>query len=283
MGKRNYWIKLQKRFFDEKEIKKLRKIAGGDTFTIIYLKMLLLSLEENGYIYFEGVEETFISELALELDEDTENVALTIAFLQNHKLLELVNNSDCFMTQTPELVGSECDSARRVRKHRKSLALQSNNHVTLCNGDVTLCNTEKEKEREFRERVVDVDVDVDAETCANDNNGINIIHIENLCGRLSSIGQLELLEFAEKLPSDLIMYAVDIMQDNNKCSWAYLRSVLNNCVINNITAKEQLLAKEKEFRERKQQYKQAVKPERKVMSEEEEREFIEKIKRGEYT
>lgn len=38
---------LLKIFFKSKEMKLLRKIAGGDTHTIIYLKMMLISLEDG--------------------------------------------------------------------------------------------------------------------------------------------------------------------------------------------------------------------------------------------
>ena len=44
MAKKYFWLKLKDNFFKQKSIKKLRKMAGGDTFTIIYLKMQLLSL-----------------------------------------------------------------------------------------------------------------------------------------------------------------------------------------------------------------------------------------------
>ena len=50
MEKRNYWLKLKEDFFSQPYIKKLRKIAGGDTYTIIYQKILLLSVKTNGYI-----------------------------------------------------------------------------------------------------------------------------------------------------------------------------------------------------------------------------------------
>lgn len=41
MAKRYYWLKLPDGFFRQKAIKKLRKIAGGDTYTIIcFLAML---------------------------------------------------------------------------------------------------------------------------------------------------------------------------------------------------------------------------------------------------
>ena len=41
MAKRYYWLKLKNDFFRGKHIKMLRKIAGGDTYTIIYLKMII--------------------------------------------------------------------------------------------------------------------------------------------------------------------------------------------------------------------------------------------------
>ncbi len=81
--KRYYWLKLKDDFFTQKAIKKLRKIAGGDTFTIIYLKMMLLAMKSDGKLYFEGIENNFYEELALELDEDEANVNLTVNYLIN--------------------------------------------------------------------------------------------------------------------------------------------------------------------------------------------------------
>ena len=44
--RRFYWLKLPEGFFRQKEIKKLRQIAGGDTYTIIYLKMFSFFLSD---------------------------------------------------------------------------------------------------------------------------------------------------------------------------------------------------------------------------------------------
>ena len=46
-AKKYYWLKLMKDFFTQPKIKKLRKIAGGDTYTIIYLKLQLLSIHSH--------------------------------------------------------------------------------------------------------------------------------------------------------------------------------------------------------------------------------------------
>ena len=109
--KKYYWLKLGDEFFGDKTIKKLRKIAGGDTYTIIYLKMLLLAVKQNNRLYFEGVEETFPAELALELDEDVENVAVTCSFLEKKGLLKVMSEEEFILTQCDEMVGSETDAA----------------------------------------------------------------------------------------------------------------------------------------------------------------------------
>lgn len=148
VNKRYYWLKLMGDFFNDKRIKKLRKIAGGDTYTIIYLKLLLLSLETEGKLYFEGVEEDFASEIALEIDEDDDNVAATLIFLKKQGLLEGPREDEYFLTEIPYMVGSETASARRVRKMRSQQALQCNTNVTECNKMKQIGNGELEIELE---------------------------------------------------------------------------------------------------------------------------------------
>ena len=147
VAKKFFWLKLKSDFFNSKEMKKLRKIAGGDTYVIIYLKMQLLSLQNEGRLYYDGIDDDFPSEIALTLDEDIENVRVTIAFLMRCGLIECVSEEEYFMSQVPEITGKESDSASRVRKHR---ALQCNADVTSkmlqCDKNVT---TEIEKDIEL--------------------------------------------------------------------------------------------------------------------------------------
>lgn len=119
MSKRYYWLKLKEDFFSSPKIKKLRKIAGGDTYTIIYLKMQLLSIKNNGVIEFSGVENTFEEELALVLDEDVDNIAVTIRFLQSQNLIEFDGCNSFLLKEAAENIGSECESAERMRAFRE--------------------------------------------------------------------------------------------------------------------------------------------------------------------
>ena len=151
-NKRYYWLKLKKDFFDSKEMKKLRKLAGGDTFTIIYLKMQLLSLADEGKLYFDGVEDSFAEEIALQIDEDPENVKVTILYLQKVGLVEMQADNELFLSEVPYMIGSETDKAEYMRKKRQQKSkyvISNGNNVTQMLPDVTKCYTEKEIEKEI--------------------------------------------------------------------------------------------------------------------------------------
>ena len=148
-AKRYYWLKLQDGFFDSKRIKKLRKLAGGDTYTIIYLKMQLLAMKTGGVLEYTGLEQTFAEELALDLDESPDNVAVTVNYLLSCGLLETTDDREYFVPYAVFNTGSESASTQRVRDHRARKALQSNNDVT----DVKrVGNVEKEIEKEIESK-----------------------------------------------------------------------------------------------------------------------------------
>ena len=136
-NRRYYWLKLKDDFFNSKEMKLMRKLPGGEEITIIYLKMMLASLAEQGKLYFEGLAEDLAEELSLLIDEDPEAIRLTLMFLTKKKLLTTSDNYQFNLEQVPEMVGSETASTRRSRKHRENQkALQCNTDATKGNADV---------------------------------------------------------------------------------------------------------------------------------------------------
>lgn len=105
-NKRFYWLKLQDNFFKNARIKKLRKIAGGDTYVIIYLKLLLLSVKNNGLFIYEGIEKTIEEEIALKIDEDLDNTKITWQYLLANEMVEQLDNGDILLVEAKENVGS---------------------------------------------------------------------------------------------------------------------------------------------------------------------------------
>lgn len=118
-NKRYYWLKLKEDFFSDVRMKRLRKISAGGTYTIIYLKLLLLSLRDEGKLYFEKVDETFTKEMALVIDETEDDIILTLQYLERVGLLEVVSEDEYFLTELPNLIGSETDWANKKRKYRE--------------------------------------------------------------------------------------------------------------------------------------------------------------------
>lgn len=105
-------------------------------------------MKQDGKIYFDGVEDDFFEDLALDLDEDPENVKVTVLFLVRQGLMELIDESEYLLKDAIKMTGSETSSASRVRKHRDKKALQCNTDVTQGNALPELCNGEKEIEIE---------------------------------------------------------------------------------------------------------------------------------------
>ena len=152
-NKRYYWLKLYDDFFSSLRIKKLRKLAGGDTYLTIYLKMQLLAMKSDGILRWSGLEEDFTSELALELDEEPENIKVTLAYLLSCGLAETDDSISYFFPYAVSNVGSEGTSAQRMRAARgkvKDDQIQNavNDSRTLC----AHCATEKEIEIETRDK-----------------------------------------------------------------------------------------------------------------------------------
>lgn len=228
VNKKYFWLKLKNDFFNQKTIKKLRKIAGGDTYTIIYLKMQLASIQNNGKLIFEGIENTFAEELALELDEDLENIKVTLAYLESNKLIEIVEDDKYLLTAVPDVIGSESAAAERMRNSRKRAKnkIEKCNNVTSvlqgCYTDVTNCYTEKE---------IDIEKKKDVSCCEDDfiKNYLN-----NINPTASPLEIEKLTSWADDIDTKLINKAIKIAVENNARRYSYINAILNNWLNGNI-------------------------------------------------
>ena len=145
-GKRYFWLKLKEDFFSSKRIKKLRNMAGGDTYLIIYLKLQLKAMKTDGMIRFDHLEDNIADELALDLDENPDDIRATLIYLTSCGLAESSDASDFYFPYAVENVGSESSAAERMRKMR-----ERNNVTPLLRDRYGEIEIEKEKEQEQEE------------------------------------------------------------------------------------------------------------------------------------
>ena len=236
-NKRYFWIQLTQDFFKSKEMKLLRKIAGGDTHTIIYLKMMLISLEDGGRIYYDGLADNLAEELSLVIDENIEDIKITLIFLESKGLLTKKSDRDYFLEQVPEMVGSETASARRVRKFRENkLALQCNNDETKRNGDI--------------DKDIDKEKDIDL-----DENPIEII-VEEYQSRIAMLDgtQFEILkEFVtlDGMEAKVVLKAIGLAADNGKRNFSYIKAILTNWKNDGVLTIAAVEERERAFKESK--------------------------------
>ena len=237
-NKRYFWIQLAQDFFKSKEMKLLRKIAGGDTHTIIYLKMMLISLEDGGHIYYDGLADNLAEEIALVIDENVEDIKITLIFLESKGLLTRNSDRDYFLEQVPEMVGSETASTRRSRKHRELQKLHCNTIATTCNGDIDI-----DKE---------IDIEKDKDT---DKNSVELI-VEEYQSRIAPLDgtQFEILkEFItlDGMEAKVVLKAIGLAADNGKRNFSYIKAILTNWKKDGLLTIAAVDERERQYRESK--------------------------------
>lgn len=210
-NKKYYWLKLKEGFFEEKQIKYLRKLPDGDKLVIAYLKMQLKSLKTEGFIKYDKILPSNIEELAMILDEDTNIINLMIGALQKVNAIEILDDGSFYMIAMQELIGKESESAERVRKFRE----RRNQKALQCNSDVTNCNTEIEKEKE-----IDIEKEKNAEIikCYEENIG------------LITPATAEILFSYNDIDYRMIIEAIKIASLNNKRNCRYIQGILNSWI-----------------------------------------------------
>lgn len=146
--KRFYWLKLPNDYFKRLDQRKMYRQPNGESMQRIYLKMLLLAVDKDGFIRFQNVFDDLTEEIAEEIFEDVELVERTIAYCKGNGLLEMNELHDFFLPQVLEMTGSETDSARRMRNYRERKTLQSDESSHCYDRGRAELETEKKKEKE---------------------------------------------------------------------------------------------------------------------------------------
>lgn len=154
--KRYFWLKMPGSFFQQKEIRGLRRLEAGPELVIIYQEIMLLSIGSNGRILFEKYAPTLAEEIADNIGEDPDKIQIVLDFLEDHGLLEHVTTDEIELPGVVKLIGSESEAAERMRRARarkkEESADQEAESVTPREqraNNVQKCYTEIEKEKEL--------------------------------------------------------------------------------------------------------------------------------------
>ena len=142
-AKRFYWLKLDRNFFKRHDIRIIEALdhGKGKEYVLFYLKLLVESIDHDGALRFSQAIPYDEQMLSVVTNTDQEIVRQAIDIFKRYGLMEIDEDKTIFMTELPNMVGSETDSAIRKRRQRENIkkAGQCPNAVTVSHDNVTEC------------------------------------------------------------------------------------------------------------------------------------------------
>ena len=165
-----FWLKVDKKFFDNLFIKRLKHMPGGYTMTVIYIRLMLESLEDDCILYYEGYFDNLVQELALKLDVSEDDINMTVAYFTKCGLIQIDDDGHATLSQAKAMVESETNWAKYKRDQRKN----SQNSPKLENVQKletvsNSCPTEKEIDKEL-ELELELELKLDKEYIVEQNS-----------------------------------------------------------------------------------------------------------------
>lgn len=247
-----FWLKFDKKFFDNLFIKRLRDMSGGYAMTIIYIRLMLESLETDCVLYYEGYLDNLIQELALKLDVSEDDVNMTMAYFTKCGLIQIDTDGNARFPQAEALLEQETNWSQYKRKQRKvgQIPTKLDNVQPVSNQ----CPTEIEIEKEI-EKEIDIKTEVEEEnrkpsSAAADNSNLNIFeYYQERIGLLDGfqLQKLEEYQVIDGLEPELIKIAIDKAADNSKRSFGYVNSILKSWAQNGIKTVAQQIEEQNNF------------------------------------
>lgn len=227
--KRYWWLQMEHDFFEQKEMKALKRMSAGYVYTTIYLKILLKSLKNNGSLYFESIEDDFISEIAFDIDEAVDDVGVVFDFLKRKGLLIEVSEDEISLPGAVQRIGSKTQSA--VRKARQRERERQANNVTKSRQNVTM-SQDSHVEKRTKENKINIEQLQQKEKNAVAVAGKSPIgqKLKEAFGEMSISGTIvqEVEALLATHGQALVLHALDETILNAGKSIRYTRAILEN-------------------------------------------------------
>ena len=233
-----FWLKVDKKFFDNLFIKRLKNMPGGYTMTVIYIRLMLESLESDCILYYEGYLNDLAEELALKLDVSEDDIRMTLSYFTQCGLIQVDSDSNAEMAQAKALVQQETNQAAYMRQYRKEQKEKKNNLTMLSKNLTTLTTCKTEIELEI-EKEIEKEIESeerDREKISSPASAEISKYYQSRIGVIDGVQYQQLMDYhtQDKLELDLIKLAIDKAADNGKRSFGYVNTILKNWTQNGI-------------------------------------------------
>lgn len=149
MSKRYYWLKLTEDFFEKEEIKLIESQKNGKDYIIFYMKLLLKSIKNEGSLLFRNCIPYTPEMLSTITNTNIDTVNAAIKMFVSLGLMSKLQSGELYMEEINKMIGSESDSAKRMRLKRIKDKQLLENKSSHSDNFVPNCDIEKEKEKDL--------------------------------------------------------------------------------------------------------------------------------------
>ena len=151
-SKKFYWLKLKRDFFKRHDIRIIEEMPNGKDYVLFYLKLLLESIDHEGSLRFSDTIPYNEQMLSVITNTNIDIVRSAMKLFIELRLIEVFDDQTIFMGEIEKMIGSESESAGRMRK------LRQKQQASLCDGNVRKSDIEKEIDKDL-----DKDLEIDRE------------------------------------------------------------------------------------------------------------------------
>ena len=118
MSKKYFWLQLKDDFFEQEEIKLIESMDNGKDYIIFYLKILLKSVENAGYLMFKNLVPYNSKMLSTITNTNIDIIEKAIKIFESFGLINILDDDTIYLTEVEKMVGSETKWADYKRKQR---------------------------------------------------------------------------------------------------------------------------------------------------------------------
>ena len=158
-----YYLKLKDNFFDSEEMKLLDTMKNGKDYQILYLKLCLLSLKNDGALMFKGMIPYDFSMISTITNMSIDTVKTALELFKKIGLVTVTDTGTIYMSDIQLLIGQSTTEAERQQKYRQRITNDVTNVTTnvdtnvqqLCNKSSNKCNN---KSTTNEHQILEIDI-----------------------------------------------------------------------------------------------------------------------------
>lgn len=188
-SKRNYWLKLDKDFFDKHYIKIIEAQQNGKEYVLFYLKLLAESVSRDGYLRINENIPYDVATFSFITNTNIDIVRSAIKLFVELGIVEILDDHTFYMTELNKMVGFETEHARQkrlLREKKKKALLESRDNVSqmslkcLIDKDIDIeldkdIDVKKEKEIKRKKEITSIETTENNEIVDNNAKKSDIV------------------------------------------------------------------------------------------------------------